>query len=365
MHPFEQHLHAHLPPHRWRDLTVLVAISGGADSVALLCGLAKLRAADASENGLDTPSAGEPQCGPSAAARPALAGSGRLIAAHFHHGLRGAEADADQQFVQELCASLGMECVIGRAGSASPGASTAVLTASEEASRDARYRFLLETAQLHGARYVVTAHTADDQAETVLHRILRGAGLVGIAGMRRARELADGIALVRPLLAARRADVRAYLADQRQSFREDSSNAQSVYTRNRLRNDLLPKLAAEYNPQIVDALLRLSSLAGEAQEVIAADAMQLLERSVLFRAAGQLTLSVAMLAAAPRHLARETLMIAWRNQGWPLAAMGHDEWTLLADIATAAPPRKRVFPGEVTADRSADTLTLSRKTTPL
>lgn len=363
MHSFETQLQIDWQPARWRDLTVLVAVSGGADSVALLRALAAVA-------GRET--AGEfSTLGASGSGGPAL---GRLVVAHFHHGLRGPEADADARFVEDLCRQLGVECVIGRAIEADavepglcapfsdlkPGASSLKPATSEEASRVARYRFLIATTQRVGARYVAVAHTADDQAETVLHHVLRGTGLAGLAGMPRARELADGIALVRPLLAARRAAVRAYLADIGQTFREDSSNADSGYTRNRLRNELLPTLAADYNPQIIEALVRLSSLAADAQELIVAQAGDIAVDAVVRRQPNRIVLQTARLSNTPRHLIRETLMLCWREQDWPLAAMGHNEWTLLAEMATEPTPRKRVMPGEVIAERTADELTLHR-----
>jgi tRNA(Ile)-lysidine synthase len=362
MHPFETQLQIDWPRARWRDLTVLAAVSGGADSVALLRGLVAIAQSDA-----------EGHLGGNDPASGGGAPAGRLVVAHYHHGLRGAEADADLQFVVDLCQRLGVECVIGRADPSDshgckstelvsdlkPQASSLKPGASEKASRDARYQFLIATAQRLGARYVAVAHTADDQAETVLHHILRGTGLAGLSGMPRARELADGIALVRPLLGARRAAARVYLADIGQSFREDSSNVDSAYTRNRLRNELLPALAADYNPQIVDALLRLGGLAADAQELVIAQAGELLERSVACRERGRVTLQAALLASAPQHLVREMLMLEWREQRWPLAAMGHNEWTLLAAMTTNSAPCKRVFPGEVIAERTADKLTLT------
>lgn len=366
MHPFENQLQIDWPRSHWRDLTVLAAVSGGADSVALLRGLAALATADAARTkGNINASSG--------AADPV----GRLVVAHFHHGLRGAEADADLQFVVDLCQSLGLECVIGRADPAdseerNPSEpvcrsvsdlkpqTPSLKPSSEAASRDARYRFLIATAQRLGARYVAVAHTADDQAETVLHHILRGTGLAGLSGMPRARELADGIALVRPLLGVRRSAARAYLAEIGQSFREDSSNVENAYTRNRLRNELLPVLANDYNPQIIEALLRLGALASDAQELIVAQATELLERSVGGRESGRLTFRAAHFTNTPRHLIREMLTLAWREQRWPLAAMGHNEWTDLAEMAIEPSPRKRVFPGEVIAERTTDELTLYR-----
>ncbi|HEY2839150.1 MAG TPA: tRNA lysidine(34) synthetase TilS [Pirellulales bacterium] len=366
MHPFELRLQNDWPPGDWRDLTVLAGVSGGADSIALLRALVALQN-EASQDGVDTSCQ---QDGPGRSSGAELGARrtvdsvdsppGRLIAAHFHHGLRGADADADMRFVVQLCERLGVECVVGRAEEQT--STMRQSRASEETSRDARYQFLIATAHQVGARYVAVAHTADDQAETVLHHVVRGAGLAGLAGMPRARELAHGLALARPLLGARRAAARAYLADLGQTFREDSSNRDSVYTRNRLRNELLPALAADYNPQIIDALLRLGALAADAQELIAEQAAELLVRCLSHREPERLIFHAPALAAAPRHLLREALIAAWREQGWPMGAMGHSEWTDLAELATEPTPRKRIFPGEVAAERTADQLVLSKPT---
>ena len=140
----------------------------------------------------------------------------------------------------------------------------------EATARRARYAVLEEMAGRSGARFVVTAHTADDQAETILHRILRGTGLRGLGGMARSRRLGPAT-LLRPLLGIGRAELAAYLRDRRQAFRTDASNRDLRFARNRIRNELLPLLLAHYNPAVVDALLRLGELAGESQSLI--DAM--------------------------------------------------------------------------------------------
>ncbi len=157
--PLEHKLAQAWPSDRWRDVGVLVAVSGGPDSVALLRALRRI----------------------------APAGRGSLRVAHFNHRWRGAEADQDQRFVVTLCESLGLACEVGAADPARQGMAPDGL---EAAARDARYRFLVETAQRTGARYVVTGHTADDQAETILHHIVRGTGLLGLSGMRPARRSA-------------------------------------------------------------------------------------------------------------------------------------------------------------------------------
>ena len=232
--PLEEKLAASWPPAAWQDLTLLVAVSGGADSVALL------RALTAVQGG----------------------GSGRIHAAHFNHHLRAAESDADQAFVVELCHGLGIACEVGHtAGSLAevPG------TGLEEAARAARYDFFRQAAERLGARYLATAHTADDQAETILHRVIRGTGVAGLAGIARVRSLGPAVSLIRPLLGVRRGEVLAYLEELRQPYRRDSSNDDRRFTRNRLRRELLPLLASQYNAGVVEALLRLGSLAGEAQ----------------------------------------------------------------------------------------------------
>jgi tRNA(Ile)-lysidine synthase len=235
----------------------------------------------------------------------------------------------------------------------------------EALARRARYAFLAQAAARLGARYVVTAHTADDQAETILHRILRGTGIRGLAGMARARPLGP-VTLLRPLLGIRRAELVAYLDELSQSYRRDSSNRDRRFTRNRIRRELLPRLAAQFNPAVVAALLRLGGLAGGAQAAVDRWVADAAERWARPSGPGRVTIDRAGLADQPRYLVRELLMAVWRRQGWPMQAMGFDEWDLLAAmlLPSAGPPsgadRTHVFPGGVAAEATPGEVWLTR-----
>ncbi|MHC4178225.1 MAG: tRNA lysidine(34) synthetase TilS [Planctomycetota bacterium] len=335
-HPLETKLAAAWPPEAWQEVTTLLAVSGGADSVALM------RAMGALSGG----------------------GEGRLWVAHFNHHLRGDESAADEVFVVDLCRRFDLPCEVGRAHADQLVADSS--DGLEAAARAARYEFLQQTAARLGARYVVTAHTADDQAETILHRIIRGTGIGGLEGMERARALGPAATLIRPLLGIRRAELLAYLDDLGQSYRSDSSNQDTRLTRNRIRHDLLPRLTRQFNPGVVDALLRLGRLAGEAQAVIQAVSEKLFEQCVLCESPQVVQIDAAALADQPRHVIRELLMAAWRKQDWPMQAMGFAQWGQLAEMISACGavsaqwPPKQTFPGSVLAEPVRGRLLLRR-----
>jgi tRNA(Ile)-lysidine synthase len=326
---FEARFLAAWPEEHWRETPLVLAVSGGADSVALAAAMAKVKPA----------------------------GGGNLLAAHFHHGLRGAEADADEQFVRQLCERLRLGLAVGRGD---------VLQSSqlsgdgiEADARQKRYEFLLETAHAHGARYVATAHTADDQAETILHHILRGTGIGGLGGMPRTRSLSAAVTLIRPLLEFRRTEILQYLSDRHLPYHEDSSNRDISFTRNRIRHELLPQLAAQYNPNITDALLRMGQLAGEAREIIDDLVSQLHQRATRHKSDG-VEITCAAMASVPRPLVRELFVRIWREQPWPQQAMGFAEWEALAEMAVGGAAVARDFPGGVHAQRREELLLLTR-----
>jgi len=345
--PAENHFRSTLagawPLESWRDVTVLLAVSGGADSVALLRAVNALKQQDNSHH-LSSPPGGE----------------GQIYVAHFNHGLRGQESDADQAFVIDLCARLGVACESGQRD---------VTTMAEQqgdgieaAAREARYDFFRETARRVGARYVVTAHTADDQAETILHRIVRGTGLSGLAGIARSRQLCDGISLMRPLLQLRRVDVLAYLKELQQTYQEDASNRDLRFTRNRIRQQLLPQLEADYNPNSTDALLRLGRLATEAQQVIESRIDEVWESAVVEQTASTVRLDNRVLCGESDYLVRELLMSLWRRQNWPQQQMGLPQWEALAAMTQEEGPASGALslPGGVRAKKEGEQLSLTR-----
>jgi tRNA(Ile)-lysidine synthase len=250
-----------------RGARVLVALSGGPDSVALLHILRTLEA------------------------RGELVVAG---AAHFNHQLRGAEADADESFCRDLAAGTGIPFLAGRADVAARARESG--RSLEDAARQARYEFLNEAADSAGADAIAVGHSLDDQAETFLLRLIRGAGPAGLAGIRpRAGRV------VRPLLDISRAELRQYAAEHGLGFRDDSSNADVRIPRNRVRLELLP-LLSQFSPAIAATLAREAALAREDEEFLDRLAIESAASIVLVES-GTVTVDVAGLTALPPALA--------------------------------------------------------------
>ncbi len=282
----------------------VVAVSGGPDSVALLRLLVDLHKG---------------------------AAIGALTVAHLNHQLRGPDSDADEDFVRGLTRNLALPFRSQRVNVAELARTRGENL--ESTARRVRYDWLREIAIAEGARWVATGHSADDQAETVLHRLVRGTGLHGLGAIPSQRELAPGIEVIRPLLGTSRADVLAYLQDIQQSFRTDSSNADLGFTRNRIRHELLPVLGREYNPAIVSVLCRLAQQACEVQSMLEAQARELLQEAELPRAGNLLVFTRSGLSEAPRHLVREMFRLVWSRETWAAGAMTFDDWDRLAGLA--------------------------------
>jgi tRNA(Ile)-lysidine synthase len=281
-------------------MRIAVGLSGGADSVALLRALHER----AGELGLV------------------------LSAAHLHHGLRGAEADGDLEFCRELAATLGVEFHEGRvdpASKANAGGETI-----EEAARRLRYswfRKLMSKGLPHAVvplDAVATAHTRDDQAETVLAKFLRGAWTEGLSGIYPLVHFDEGN-VVRPLLGTTRAEIEAYLHELGQDWREDSSNRQTAFTRNRIRHELLPVLES-WNPKLREHLAGMAALARDEEAwweaEVAMIATQLLMPGRPVRGGGRaagtgasLAIDVTRLAMLPVAMQRRLLRHAAAQLG--------------------------------------------------
>ena len=262
---------------------VLVALSGGADSVALLLILRELERAGA----------------------VVVAG-----AAHLNHLLRGADADADEAFCAALAARLGVPFLAGRVDVAA--LARAAKRSLEDAARTARYAFLERAADTLDADAIAVAHTKDDQAETFLLRLLRGAGARGLAAIHpRAGRV------IRPLIDLERAALREYLAAGGQAFREDATNADVSIPRNRVRHQLIPLLESRFSPGVVDVLAREAALARDDEDFLQGEAIKLADRIVLTgRTPGpaDIHLDIAGLLRAPRALASRVVLGALQRQ---------------------------------------------------
>ena len=237
---------------------ILCAVSGGIDSMYLLCRLAE---------------EGYP-----------------VAAAHYHHGLRGAEADRDEDFVRDFCGERGIPFVSERGDAAAFADENRLGT--EEAARRLRYDFLERTADALGAAVIATAHTAEDNAETVLLHLVRGAGLRGLCGIppRRGR-------IVRPMLDTTRAEAEAWLRARGIPHVEDATNGADDYARNRIRHHVMPALLAE-NPAFPAAVARMTRSLREDEDYLMARA-----EAFLAEYARENSLPAAELLALPEPVA--------------------------------------------------------------
>jgi tRNA(Ile)-lysidine synthase len=303
----------------------IVAVSGGADSVALLRALADWV---------------EP-----------------LEIVHVNHQLRGDQSDADERFVRDLANLLNLKCqcfsIDVAAQALHDGANL------ESTARQIRYDVLAQAAQESGANWIATGHTADDQAETVLHRLLRGAGMQGLRGIAVERELRPGVRVIRPLLAATRDDVLELLNSLGQPWREDASNRDQAFTRNRIRHELMPLLRT-FNPAIVGVLDRLAVQAREIHAEVEFQAGCLLAECELPSAGRLRILQAARLISAPRHQVRGVFRLLWEREGWPQNDMTFNHWGRLVGVAfgeeTAAD-----MPGGVTVRRKGNVIQVGRR----
>ncbi|MDR1693134.1 MAG: tRNA lysidine(34) synthetase TilS [Oscillospiraceae bacterium] len=290
---------------------LLVAVSGGADSVALL---------------------------------HMLRDSG-VTAAHYNHGLRS-EADSDEAFVAELCADWGVPLAVGRGDVAAEADKRGA--GIEETARAMRYAFLEETRVSLGFGKIATAHNADDNAETVLLNLIRGAGTLGLTGIPPERG-----PIVRPILRLSRAEIAAYIREHNLRHIEDTSNRDPIYRRNFLRSEVIPLLKT-LNPALTDAVTRLTGFLREDEEFLtsmAAEALKLHGRGSTFPA--------KFLLSMPKPVAsRVCRLLVSALTGYPPELTGVDA---MLDIAAGGNGRRRDLAGNLTAAKIRGRLVVTRK----
>ena len=321
-------------------MRVAVAVSGGADSVGLLRSLAQA----SPEIGLV------------------------LSVAHLHHGIRGAEADEDERFVAHLAEQLGLS--LHRHCVDAPAAARSDKKTLEEAARHLRYAWFRELLAQGKADAVATAHTLDDQAETVLHRLVRGAWTEGLGGIHPVVACPGG-SILRPFLKTRRAEIVAWLRAIGQPWREDASNQDPAFTRSRIRHELLPQLAA-FNPRIAEQLARLATIARDEEIWWDAELDRLLPQLLLpgrpvrggGRAVsthpdeGSVGLELARLRALAAALRRRVLRAAAQQLG---CALNFDQTERLMAMCEPDGARRQQLTADIRAERSARELRLIRE----
>ncbi len=327
-------------------MRLAVALSGGADSVALV----RILAARSAELGLV------------------------LHAVHLHHGLRGSEADGDLEFCRELATELGLPFYEARVDTANEAQADRKLgkpaESIEEAARRLRYAWFRQVLVSENLDAIATAHTLDDQAETVLAKFLRGAWTEGLSGIHPKLESPEGAGeIVRPLLAAKQAEIEAYLRELGQDWREDSSNRNLTFTRNRIRHELLPLLEG-WNPRLREHMALMATLACDEEAWWQAELARLAPQLLLpgrpvrggGRAAGSgidsgVAIEVTPLAALAPAMQRRLIRYAASQFGASLDFAATESVRTLALDGRAG--QKLVLPHGLRAERTARELRLS------
>ncbi len=278
------------------ETRVIAAVSGGSDSVALFSLLQQI------------------------AARGDFCLAGL---AHLHHHLRGEAADGDAEFCRALAARAGVPAIVGDADV--PALSQRDGVSLEVAGRDARQRFYVDAQAALGAACVAVAHTRDDQAETVLLRLVRGAGPAGLSGIAPRRDH-----LVRPLLEVSRAELRAYLSNMGEPWRDDATNTDCAIPRNRIRHNVLPQLR-ELNAKADVALARAAEIFRTDAAFLDGLANEAATRIVRIEAR-RVVIEAAELARLPLALARRVALLALETAN-PSRSYGLEEAQLLVEAA--------------------------------
>ncbi|NPV92600.1 MAG: tRNA lysidine(34) synthetase TilS [Firmicutes bacterium] len=308
---------------------ILVAVSGGADSVALLLALWLLR--------------------------DELAVSLRV--AHVNHGLRGEESEREQYFVAELAGRLGLPFEAIRLDMAVPQGEH--LGSLQEKARELRYQALEEAASRGKASRIAVGHHADDQTETVLENLLRGSGIEGLAGIPYRREK-----IVRPLLDATRDEIEDFLWRRGEGFCTDSSNLKPVYLRNRIRLELMPLLKG-YNPNLVETLGRTAEIMrdeGELLDWMAASAAA--ELGILFDGES-IRLPAAGLLERPTALRRRIVRLALQRLSGGLQGVSYSHVASLLELAANPESGRQVhLTRELQGRREYEWLVLERRLSP-
>ncbi len=316
-----------------RGETIVVALSGGGDSVGLLVALSELSRFDRID--------------------------AKIVAAHLNHCLRDEDSAGDEEFCIRLAGRLKVELVresidIGRKAQE-------MGIGIEEAARKARLDFLMRTCDGAGSTKALLGHTLDDQAETVLFRAIRGTGLEGLGGMRPVTEWRRGgepIRLVRPMLDVRRDELRRWLKELGHEWREDATNLDTAYSRNAIRLAVLPG-AEKINPRAAEALSRLARLAASASGALAREAAGALGGRMTVEEGGRATVDIAAIEGLDEAVLEFSLRAMVASVAGSTEDLTLDAVDRIRDLLAGGTGRKAELPGGLVAERSYDKLIVS------
>lgn len=311
---------------------VLVAVSGGPDSMALVRVLTHV----APEFEL------------------------RIGLAHLNHGLRGMDADRDQAFVQQFADGHGLPCVSEIRDVKRLARETG--NSLEEAGRNARYEFFFRTAADHEYTRIATGHTRDDNAEQVLMALVRGSGSKGLSGIPAKR----GPMIIRPLIDRSRQEIIDFLAALNQAYITDDSNQDPVFLRNRIRNHLIPLLEKHYNPNIRQGLHRLSRILGEETCFLEDHTCRAFDRCVEKKGPDAVFLSIPGLVALHPALIPRVIRHGILHVKTNLRRITHDHMTAIQDLAADSAPGKHLdLPDRIRVYKTRGRLCIRKETLPL
>jgi tRNA(Ile)-lysidine synthase len=311
---------------------VLVAVSGGPDSMALARAMERLA--------------------------PAL--KIRIGLAHLHHGLRGPDADRDQAFVQTFASAHSLPCFCETRNVKTLAGEKKL--SLEEAGRQARYDFFSRTAAGHGFDRIATGHTRDDNAEQLLMALIRGSGLTGLGGIPAKRD--DRI--IRPLIDCSRKEILAFLDALDQTSVTDDSNQDPGFLRNRVRHHLMPLLENEYNPGMKQALHRLSRIVSEENQFLETLALEAFGKCVEQKNLTAVTLLLPALVTGPPALLPRVIRHAIRHVKTNLHGITHDHIADIRHLAAHAPPGKHLdLPDRIRVYKTRDRICIKKETLPL
>ena len=308
--------------------SVVVGVSGGPDSVALLVLLSKLKRKY----------------------------SLKIVAAHLNHGLSKKQAHSFCARAKATAGALKLPFYSKKV--AVKNLAKRNKRSLEEMGRMVRYQFFEEVAAKTKCRKIATAHTLDDQAETVLMRIFRGAGLRGLTGIAYKRRQGR-FEVIRPLLSVEKVELTAFLKENRIPFCTDKTNAETLFTRNRVRHELLPKIARDFNPQIKTSLANLQAVCAELQDYLQALALEKLKKSVRRGASSskKLSLSLAALRRLEPVILRETVLAALAQHSGSLKRFTHAHVQGIADIVKSEKlPLETHLPGPMIVRKTVKSL---------